>query len=764
MGRKQHINSSTTSTVQASGIAVQQVTERTDFFKGMKSVNFNKENANNNNKGNIKGKNAQATNKAPIQQPAPAAQQNNAPKNAQNGNKSAQAKPVTAQKPVAAPQQNSPKNAPKQSPPSAPLSRQSSKKEVAPSSHQSSVKEVHPQAKKEHQHKEINIKPAEQPTLISQTSAPATAVIQQQDLSARVEQTLAANVATLTEDIYATQQLPVVPKKDETSSFKVLRVRKASEVPQQQQQQMQLTLTQQFTGHMVATMAMVALGYKDDAEGRAKFAQRVGMLGLGLAAVGFAGEEMIASYDLLNVKQAAYALVARFLRDNGHHNTLEIFEEEAKDALDSLKGRVVSLEGKPLLAILEEYLVNQAKDDADQLVAERAIDDELAVADELPLPELKATFSDLHTNNILSVDIAHLPASTFGSITGEDSSTTDGESQTIPVIATGSADKSLRFTHAETGALLSITRLNSSPFLCVSFHPTLRHIILVSSMDGSHHLIDAGTGETVQSWKDHKKYIVRAVFSPNGKWFVTASYDRTANIYSVDVDSQPNAGILLPTYKLQQTLNFPGAVESLAFLPSNSLSDSSQQTFVVASRDDNCIHFVSVPSQPPLSDTPLLDLLQTTKWNMNPSNDGWVSFTAMCVAVSPSGNHMAVYTDATSGRIIIYRVPSDPHCLAPKSLSKPSSKPIVRPLALVRDLYGVDADGFSRPQCCWDATGTRVYATSDDGKIHVFDAASGSCVGKLEGHGKAVRGLVVDMEKDGKLYSCSFDVSVRVWG
>jgi len=89
--------------------------------------------------------------------------------------------------------------------------------------------------------------------------------------------------------------------------------------------------------------------------------------------------------------------------------------------------------------------------------------------------------------------------------------------------------------------------------------------------------------------------------SPNGEYFATASYDRTACVYG----RQPDG-----SYELRRRFHFAGTVEALAFTP-----DSASVAFTA--RNDNYLHYVQLSDMAP------------TRYNMNKNGDDFVSFVGM---------------------------------------------------------------------------------------------------------------------------------------
>ncbi|KAI8923067.1 WD40-repeat-containing domain protein, partial [Entophlyctis helioformis] len=218
----------------------------------------------------------------------------------------------------------------------------------------------------------------------------------------------------------------------------------------------------------------------------------------------------------------------------------------------------------------------------------------------------------------------------------------------------------------------------------------------------------------------------------DGLWLATASHDRSLNLYC-------NTGtVAAPVFTRYRSMPFKGVVESMCFLPSSSSASSSASastcthTLVAGIRDDNYLHYIDLAgdSEPAV-----------TRVNLNANNDDWVSFTPLCLAPSPSGSHLLVYTDAKAGRLIIYQT---------------------RTSRVVRNLWGVEADGMSQPSAVWSPSGRHVFASSEDGAVVVYDAGDGRRLGRLEGHEGVIRSMVFDAEEHA-VVTCSYDLTVRVW-
>ncbi|KAJ3155991.1 hypothetical protein HDU89_005554 [Geranomyces variabilis] len=448
------------------------------------------------------------------------------------------------------------------------------------------------------------------------------------------------------------------------------------------------------------------------------------------------------SSDTRDLDLLAFSLIAQFLTQHNLSGTLDALHAEVPhifSELNAYKAQGNASSHKPLTAILEEHqlasfnaslaglnLGNKRDPEQDETLGLGAIKGRLPVADTVRVLE------GVHFANILTSTIKTMPSSLFP----------DADEITTPtasILITSSTDKTVRLSHADTGRTLCVLDHHKSAVLATDIYPADPAYILTAGMDGAHHIADVRTGGAVQSWTDHGKYVVRAAFSAwgRGEWFVTASYDRTVNFYR---RTTPD-GVSPPLFEKAYSALFRGAVESMSFLESPRRAagtdaaeskDDTLPTVVIGCRDDNRLHYIELD---PLRGYP------STTTNMNANGDDWISFTAADLCVSPTGKYVACYTDSKAGRIIIFAARADTQA---------------------RNLWGVVADGFSRPRCCWDSSGRYLFATSDDRLVYVFDVATGQVVAKLGGHSETVRCVAFDADSR-RLVSCSFDKTVQIW-
>lgn len=318
-------------------------------------------------------------------------------------------------------------------------------------------------------------------------------------------------------------------------------------------------------------------------------------------------------------------------------------------------------------------------------------------------------FPDIHYANILAVAI---------------------EPQTH-ALATSSIDKTVKVnTMLNPDHISSRTyRHHQAPVLSIDFHPTLPHLMLTTSMDGSSVLVDtsfeADFGEDTetsgvhQRFKDHQKYVVQGLFSPGeGRYMATASYDRTVCVYLMAEE-----GSELPTYRLLKQLGpFVGNVETMCF--------ASDNTLVLGVRDDNYLHYIH------------LETMQSRRVNMNATGDDWVSFSPICISLSPDKSQLLCTTDHESGRTILFATGESRQ---------------------IQNYYVHPTDNkFATRRHKWHPSGLYFYASGgDDHSISVIETKSGRVVDQLKGHKAMIRSLSLDSNIG--LVSAGYDHTVKIW-
>ncbi|CAG8741814.1 13237_t:CDS:2, partial [Gigaspora rosea] len=263
---------------------------------------------------------------------------------------------------------------------------------------------------------------------------------------------------------------------------------------------------------------------------------------------------------ITRVNSLTHALILQFLESNKYKNTLAEFRKEANEIIENNPKLFDEL---PLTAIVQNYIMKEMKNDVEKIDLENC-------------------------TTILTVRTQNIQLTNYND--------NDYESIQIPMIITGSADKSIKFTSLLTGDIYNVCDVHKGGVLAIDFHPIYTTMMLSASMDGSVMLINASTMEVKQIFKDHNKYVVRAKFSPDGSMLFTASYDHTLNIYKfcgsstlrlfsphivnssiltsplmpTTPSTPPTPSTPLPIYSKIHTIIFESNIESLCILPNSS--------------------------------------------------------------------------------------------------------------------------------------------------------------------------------------------------
>jgi len=392
----------------------------------------------------------------------------------------------------------------------------------------------------------------------------------------------------------------------------------------------------------------------------------------------------------------AHALVYQFLQLNGYSKTAEIFENEAHTVADVEPYVLKATPSVPLSQMLQEHELNCVVGAIKNTDLHRTHwEKDLLEGDGSHPTILENTLKNIHEGNILFVTVHTLGC--------------------MKMVVTGSGDKTVKFTDLSTGDVVKCIQPHRAGVLSVDFHPQKSNWMLTTSMDMTATITDINTDAVVQKFSDHSKFVVRGIFSPDGQWLATASYDRTLCIYAWKEDSG---------YQLAKKFGpLVGNVESICFLPDS-------LTLVAGIRDDNYLHYISLTD------------FSDTRYNMNANGDDWVSFTPMWLSVSPNGKYLLVSTDDSNGRVILFGVHSN---------------------VQLRNFYGAATDRLSSaPRHCWDANGKYVYiAGGTDCRIRVIEVKTANVAYELKGHSAMIRSLAFDPAIG--LASTGFDRTIRLW-
>lgn len=294
------------------------------------------------------------------------------------------------------------------------------------------------------------------------------------------------------------------------------------------------------------------------------------------------------------------------------------------------------------------------------------------------------------------------------------------------MVATSSTDKSVKLTNLKNRNIERTYRHHQAPVLSIDFHPTMPHLMLTTSMDGTSVLVDTrvhadGSGDPTagvhQRFKDHQKYVVRGVFSKDGQYIATASYDHSVCIYAQQRGEEER-------YELVRKLdNFIGNVETICFL--------SEHTLVAGVTGDNYLHYIDIDND-----------FARERYNMNANADDWVSFSPLWISPSPDGKYLLCSTSHQSGRTILFEIHGSRQ---------------------IQNYYDAPSDNqFVTRRHCWHPSGRYFYASGgDDNCIRVIETKTGRVAARLTGHDAMIRTMTLDPQIG--LVTGGYDHLVNVW-
>jgi len=387
-------------------------------------------------------------------------------------------------------------------------------------------------------------------------------------------------------------------------------------------------------------------------------------------------------------------LIQQWLKEKGYTEALRALQQES----GVVSGDAET--GGLLLSILYEHQEMKAAladDGVDLLAGEKraAEEDLLALPTEVSVPSTAGpVLSHLHGGNIIACRFS-----------------CDGL-----LLATGASDTSVKILSTATQTVQRTITTHGAPVLSLAFHPLLSSLLISTAMDGSTAISDASSGEVLQTFKDHTKYVTRGQWSRDGEVMATCGHDKTVVVYKKTGDD----GAALPSFELSKRHQFTNIPEAMCFLDDG-------MTLAVSVRGDNYLHYVDVSDG------------SVTKANLNQMGDDHVSFTVLDLNLSPNGKFLLASTDKS--RLLLYSVGTT---------------------LQLRFYYGAVNDDLCQTRTSWHPSGSYIFVTSQDHKVYCWHVTSQRLHCQLKGHSAAVRDI--DMSPDGStLVSCAFDKTVRLW-
>ncbi|GAA96991.1 uncharacterized protein L969DRAFT_235362 [Mixia osmundae IAM 14324] len=406
------------------------------------------------------------------------------------------------------------------------------------------------------------------------------------------------------------------------------------------------------------------------------------------------------------------SIVAAYLRRNGFAETLTALTQEAGLSALSLE-TTVSLE-----ELIDRHLsARLVEEDAASEPSQDVLEQEACP----PWPtRVTKSLMTIHATNVLSVVAHDLPRRTF------DTSTATYKHEHIPCFVTTAADKTIKFVNLQTYELEEMYSPAAGPTLCVTFHPTHPQLMLSSAMDGTVTLTDLIARQTMQTMKNHSRYVVKTLFDDSGRWLASLGYDKQVVLYeleqvTLDEDEDTpstHCSISTVSYVKRWSKQLGKNVEAGLFV--------GQTHFVFTCRDDNHLQYVS-----------LKDSFAIKLYNLNELQDSHISFSILAMTWHPSKQYISLQTDTRISRIIL---------VPPHSSER------------VRTIYtSAEQSEWSVPRHHWLSRGTLVALTSDDGIVRLVDM-KGRVISSYNAHGPLAPVPVDDSREEAPVYSSTSEV------
>lgn len=461
-------------------------------------------------------------------------------------------------------------------------------------------------------------------------------------------------------------------------------------------------------------------------------------------------------------------IVARFLKANLYNESYDAFIAEAGLSPDA---GVCSKGDLTLETLLEEKKCFDLSVMFEKLGVEECGDNERRWM--RPAPELPIEVKTLPTSsNILSTVI--------------EKTDTDCETASSTLLVS-TADRRLHLLDVNTRALKnSLYALHDSPIL--SFAMLKTSYLITCSMSGRL-LISDLNGKTIESRRDHSKYVVKVVIHQDDSqlFLATAGWDCKIILYMFAVANER-----LSVGEPVATISLPTKPESILFVRH---PESGQPILLVSRTDSSFLFYYTVGASPRL----------LGKQNLAPHSNSWVAFTPSALALCPTDpNLLAVGTSTVPHmKLLIVRLLIPPYehdesetmcstaleqrtSLLLDSATHETQASQARAAMTISDREAAAIQihcstlapqtAYSTPAVAWRPDGSGVWVNGDDGVVRGIEAVTGKVISTLKGHeaGSKVRCLWAGQIDEGRrdnggrarreiLVSGGFDQKLLIW-
>ncbi|KAI9798358.1 MAG: hypothetical protein M1835_000021 [Candelina submexicana] len=460
-------------------------------------------------------------------------------------------------------------------------------------------------------------------------------------------------------------------------------------------------------------------------------------------------------------------LVARFLRTNNYHETLEAFLQEAALPPDAGAAEAGNL---TIEKILEEKRIYDIS-----LKFEKIGIGEEDNKWKQPAPSHPMRLSTLITSsNVLHVSV-------------QASRTSEDGQGSLQILLSTTADRRITMLETESGSfdvVHSSTDMQDSPILSCA---VIRERYLISSsMSGQVVLYDLLTREVLEERRDHKKYVVKIAIGEDrdGTWVATAGWDAKLFLYQIPTQGAQESLAFHPMQlgKPLATLTLPTNPEDAVFV---NHPDSNILILVVTRRDSTNLYYYTLPTHSDAPTDPSRTALTLIgSQNLAPHSNAWIAFSPSNIAVSPvNPTILAVATSAVPHmKLIIVRLLFPPITPYSGGAVEPATQVVqARSLLAVQNMEDAAIQSstntlapqtaYSTPQVCWRPDGSGLWVNGDDGTIRGVEASTGKVVATLRGGhelGSKIRtiwaGLVkVNGKQEEWIVSGGFDRNLIIW-